>query len=62
MQKIKIENEKCPQDHECPLVRICPSGAITQNGFAAPKVDQEKCIACGRCVMVCPHEAFSLDV
>lgn len=61
MKKIKIEASKCPQDHPCPLVKICPVGAISQDGFSAPKIDQEKCIACGKCVATCPYQAMSFE-
>ncbi|NTW27060.1 MAG: 4Fe-4S binding protein [Candidatus Moranbacteria bacterium] len=59
--KINVEIGKCPQDHECPLVGICPVGAITQDGFAAPIIDQEKCITCGACVASCPYQALSFE-
>lgn len=36
---------------------ICPVEAITmtfnEKGFYAPKVDDEKCIKCGKCLKVC---------
>ena len=60
MNNIKIDSSKCPQDHVCPLVKICPVGAISQEGFSAPKINHEKCIRCGRCVEECPYETFSL--
>jgi len=61
MNKIKIEAEKCPQDHKCPLIEICPVEAISQEGFNAPKIDQEKCIACGQCVASCAYETLSFE-
>lgn len=61
MQKIKTNPERCPQDHVCPLVRICPVGAISQQGFSAPEIDPEKCIACGRCVISCPYHVTSFE-
>ena len=38
---------RCPQNHPCPSIRVCPTSALTQKGFRAPDVDQEKCVACG---------------
>lgn len=36
----------------------CPTGAISMEydakGFLAPKIDLEKCISCGKCVLACP--------
>ena len=48
---------RCPQNHPCPLVRLCPSGAISQAGFAAPVIDAEKCIECGACSISCGYGA-----
>lgn len=50
---IVIRKELCPQNHPCPTLRVCPVGAITQNGFGAPEVDNEKCICCCRCTKAC---------
>ena len=55
---IKVNSEKCPQDHRCPMIRLCASKAITQNGFEAPTVDNKKCIECLVCVKNCPYGAF----
>jgi len=41
---ITIDPKKCPQNHKCPLIRICPQQAITQTGFELPKIDFSKCI------------------
>ena len=46
--------ERCPQNHSCPVLRSCPVGAISQHGYAAPVVDEENCIDCGKCVQLCP--------
>lgn len=56
--KIKVESRSCPQNHPCPVVRICPAGAIRQNGFAAPTIDMSKCTDCGRCIRSCGYGAF----
>lgn len=60
MKKLVVINEKCPQNHPCPSVRICPVNALTQKGFDAPIVDETKCIKCGKCVMFCPKKALIL--
>jgi len=51
---------RCPQNHPCPSIRVCPTGALTQKGFRAPDVSQEKCVGCGKCVRYCPMRALSL--
>ncbi len=60
-KKIIANKEKCPQDHPCPLIGVCPVGAISQRGFNAPEIDQEKCITCGLCVKNCAYGAFNFD-
>jgi Formate hydrogenlyase subunit 6/NADH:ubiquinone oxidoreductase 23 kD subunit (chain I) len=55
-----VKMERCPQNHPCPSVRVCPVDALSQEGFAAPKVDMEKCIRCGKCVDYCPMNALVL--
>ncbi|NTW30309.1 MAG: 4Fe-4S binding protein [Candidatus Moranbacteria bacterium] len=58
---VKVNASKCPQDHVCPLIRICPAGAISQDGFSAPTIDHSKCVACGRCVITCPYKTLSFE-
>lgn len=55
-----ISKERCPQDHPCPALPHCPAEAIVQQGHKAPEIDAEKCIACGKCVEICPRGAFKL--
>ncbi len=56
---IEVNHKRCPQNHLCPAVQVCPVNAITQEGYAAPKVDQEKCIDCGACARFCPLGALT---
>lgn len=56
---VVVEKHRCPQNHPCPCVRICPTGAVTQNGFNAPNIDEEACIQCGECVRICPYRAIN---
>ena len=55
---VQINKARCPQNHPCPSIRVCPTGALTQKGYEAPKVDAEKCIDCKKCVRHCPMGAF----
>lgn len=59
--KLVVKTERCPQNHHCPSIRVCPANALTQKGFQAPEVDQEKCIKCGKCVRYCPKRALVLE-
>ena len=56
--KIDVIAERCPQNHSCPSVNVCPFGALTQEGFNAPIVNEEKCTGCGKCVRFCPRGAL----
>ena len=60
-EKLKIILEKCPQNHKCPAIKICPVGALSQNDFEAPTRDYDKCISCGKCSNFCPKKALVLD-
>lgn len=59
---IHVESSRCPQNHPCPLVRHCPVGAITQDGYGLPVIDQEKCVNCGICLRGCPYRAMQEKV
>lgn len=59
---IAVIKERCPQNHPCPSVRVCPVGALSQKGFDAPVVDNEMCTDCGACVNYCPMGAFKMQV
>lgn len=37
-----VDKNRCPQNHPCPSVRVCPVGALIQKGFDAPQVDEIK--------------------
>ncbi len=56
-----VNKKRCPQNHACPSVRICPVGALSQKSHAAPTVDMDKCIKCGKCVNYCPMRALTLE-
>ncbi len=59
--KIIVNKEKCPQDHRCPAMAICPKQSITQeNIYALPQVNPETCILCKQCINYCPKGAFEL--
>lgn len=50
---ILVQSQYCPQNHRCPSLRVCPTGALQQEGYKAPLIDQELCIECGRCTSSC---------
>lgn len=60
-KNLAVIKARCPQNHPCPSVRVCPVGALTQKGFGAPTVDKDKCVKCGKCVKSCPMRALVLQ-
>ncbi len=54
-----VVQHRCPQDHPCPCVRLCPVDAVSQKGYGAPRIDRNKCIDCGACVSYCPYQAIT---
>ncbi len=55
---IRVVIARCPQNHPCPAVRVCPVHALTQRGMAAPTVDVETCTQCNKCARYCPTGAL----
>lgn len=51
---ITIRAELCPQNHSCPSLYVCPTGALIQVGWKAPSVVEDKCTDCHACVETCP--------
>jgi ferredoxin len=60
-QKLVVHQNRCPENHPCPCVGVCPVGALTQAGYHAPTADEDKCIRCGKCVKFCPMGALTLE-
>jgi len=56
-----VKTNRCPQNHPCPSVKVCPVNALSQKGYNAPIVDMDKCIKCGKCVKFCPMRALVLE-
>ena len=52
-----ISKNLCPQNHRCPIINVCPSGAIIQNGYGLPVIDKARCTDCGKCAKYCPMGA-----
>jgi len=59
--ELKVIKSRCPQNHKCPSLKVCPVDALKQDGYNAPTVDTEKCIKCGKCVRYCPMNALILE-
>jgi len=56
-----VKINQCPQNHPCPSITVCSTGALSQKGHEAPSVDMLKCIKCGKCVKYCPMHALVLE-
>lgn len=59
---IRVDRRRCPQNHPCPSIRVCPVNALSQRGVAAPEVDDELCVDCNKCVWSCPMGALQPQV
>lgn len=64
-KKAVIDPNRCDRSPFCPVKRVCPVKAVSQDvqGFfkAGPaKVDPEVCIGCGKCVAICPMQAVKM--
>jgi Fe-S-cluster-containing hydrogenase component 2 len=59
--KLFVDGNACPQNHRCPSIKVCPVGAIQQDGYGLPKIDHEKCIKCKKCVKYCPMGAIQME-
>jgi ferredoxin len=60
---IKIMKEKCPKNHRCPALSVCPVNALEQHGVDAPTLStNNKCIDCGKCLKICPTGALALEI
>lgn len=46
----------CQQCENAPCSLICPTEAMSPNG-----VEQEKCIGCGLCMLICPFGAIKIE-
>ena len=55
--KIEVNKLRCPHNHTCPLVRMCPANAITQNKEGYPVINHDLCVECGICTRSCPMGA-----
>ena len=59
--KMIVDAKRCPQNHRCPAIAVCPKKAISQKGwFSLPVVDEDQCIGCGKCVHYCPMGAIRM--
>ena len=58
---LTVNKLRCPENHPCPSVRVCPFGALSQKGYKAPTVNKGKCTKCGKCINSCPMRAIKLQ-
>ena len=53
---------RCQQCEEAPCVQACLTGALTRDPVnSLVKVDEERCIGCWTCLLVCPLGALRQD-
>ena len=67
--RVRVENAgvhsypaRCMHCEEAACIAACPMGAMTRNPATnAVYVDENKCVGCWMCVMVCPFGGVSAD-
>lgn len=65
MKRILVHRESCKGCHYC--INACPKKALyvsdytNEKGYQAVAVDEEKCIACGTCFIVCPDYVYEIQ-
>ena len=60
-KKLVLDLQKCPANHSCPAVRVCPIDALHQTSdHHAPEINYNLCVACGNCTRVCGMKALQL--
>ncbi|HOY31018.1 MAG TPA: 4Fe-4S binding protein [Bacteroidales bacterium] len=57
---ITVNKAKCPQNHRCPLLMVCPAQAISQEGSGLPVINESKCTHCGKCTRFCGMGAVEM--
>ena len=51
---------KCRHCEPAPCMAVCPTGAISRDmSLGIVLIDEQKCIACAMCAMVCPFDVIT---
>ncbi|NOZ45615.1 MAG: 4Fe-4S ferredoxin [Chlorobi bacterium] len=59
--KVTVISERCPQNHYCPVIRVCPNNAIEQTSpYSAPNINSSNCTDCGLCTNYCAYGAIKM--
>ncbi len=51
----------CRHCEDAPCVEACMTGAMARDARGAVVVDEERCVGCWMCVMVCPYGAIQRE-
>lgn len=64
MDKVKLAVSRCKGCgccvSSCPMKAIARSGVKNARGYEVVTVNQELCIQCGTCYVVCPDYVFTV--
>jgi len=69
LPRIRVEEKgvvsllvQCQQCNEAPCIHACLTGALSYDPMSLfVKIDEEKCIGCWTCLLVCPYGAIRRD-
>ena len=63
-QKVYYDSSRCKGClyclHNCPTKAISLSGQTNENGYEMISINQEKCVSCGTCYVVCPDYGLTV--
>ncbi len=64
MGKVTLHTQRCKGCYlcirECPKKAIKKSGTNNKKGYEVIEVDEQLCVACGTCYVVCPDYVFEI--
>ncbi len=60
-KKLILDLQKCPANHHCQAVAVCPMDALYQaDEHHAPEINYNLCVACGACTRRCGKQALQI--
>ena len=54
--KYQLRRNSCMHCPDAPCIAVCPVDALSESEEGFTVIDAETCIACGRCLDICPYD------